>query len=145
MNTVIISGRLGADPETRTTAGGKTVCGFRMALDSYKRDAPAEWVSVSAWDKTAEFVQQYLAKGRKVLVEGRLQVREWEDRESGKKRSAVEVVANRVEFMDSNPAGREGQAGGSEGGQRQAPAAGGQRRPPPGDEGPGYFDSDVPF
>ena len=142
-NVVIISGRLGADPEMKTTPQGKAVCSFRLALDSFKRDAPAEWITVTAWEKTAEFVGQYLGKGRKALVEGRLQVREWEDRETGKKRSVVEVVATRVEFMDSNPErGGEAPASGQGSGQR-APLAGGT--PPQTSGDPGYFDNDVPF
>ena len=132
MNTVIISGRLGADAEMKS-ANGKAVCSFRLALDSFKRDAPAEWITVIAWEKTAEFVCNHLGKGRKVLVEGRLQVREWADRETGAKRSVVEVVASRVEFMDSSP--------------EKAGAAAPTNRPPPGQEhqAPGYFDNDVPF
>lgn len=136
MNTVIISGRLGADPE-RKEANGKAVCSFRLALDSFKRDAPAEWITVTAWEKTAEFVCNHLGKGRKCLVEGRLQVREWADRDTGAKRSVVEVVASRVEFMDSSPEK-------AAGGERPAAAPRAQA-PAPADGDPGYFDSDVPF
>lgn len=150
-NVVLISGRLGADPEMKTTPQGKAVCSFRLAMDSFKRDAPAEWITVVAWEKTAEFVGQYLGKGRKALVEGRLQVREWEDRETGKKRSVVEVVAMRVEFMDSNP-DRAGSGGGEApargqqgGGQRQAPAPRAPASSGGGGDDPGFFDSDVPF
>lgn len=102
MNNVVLSGHMGADAEERRTTTGKLVANFRMAIDDRgNKDAPAQWVSVTCWEKTAEFVTKYLGKGRKVLVSGHLQVREWE--KDGQKRSAVEVVAERVEFMDSSP------------------------------------------
>lgn len=137
MNSVIISGRMGGDAEMRMTPAGKPIAQWRMALDSMKRDAPAEWVSVVAWEKTAEFVRDYLGKGRKILVDGRLQVREWDDKQTGQKRSAVEIVASRVEFMDSpkdqQPASK--------------PAGKPTGKPPAEDYGKGgdYFDDDTPF
>ena len=134
MNSVIISGRMGSDAEMRQ-AGGKSIAQWRMALDSMKRDAPAEWVSVVAWEKTADFVRDYLGKGRKILVEGRLQVREWDDKQTGQKRSAVEIVASRVEFMDSPKQ------------QDQTPASKPAGKPRGEDYGKGgaYFDDDTPF
>ena len=147
MNMITISGRLGADPEMRVTPQGKSVCSFRIAADDVKRDAPAEWHTVSAWDKTAEFVGQYLVKGRKVLVTGRLHVREWDDRETGKKRYAHEIVASLVEFMDSNP-DRAGAGADSQASQGRPQSGGGQTggrggAGPGGDQG--YFDDQVPF
>lgn len=131
MNVVVLSGRMGADAEIRH-ANGKTVAQWRMALDGVQREAAAQWVSVVAWEKTAEFVRDYLGKGRRVCVEGRLNVREWDDKQTGQKRTAYEIVASKVDFMDSAPQGRQDPA--PERPSRPAPAA-----------PQGNFDDQVPF
>lgn len=102
MNIIIVSGNIGHTPEQRMTAAGKRVCDFSLAIDTEQRDQPAQWVKVICWEKQAEFVERFLGKGRKVLVTGRLQLREYEGRD-GTKKTAVEVVAQKVDFMDSRP------------------------------------------
>lgn len=101
INQVILMGRLTHDPEMRTTPSGKNVCTFSIAVDRMTRDDQADFFSVTAWEKTAELVNQYLSKGSRCLVQGRLRQESWEDKESGKRRSRVEVVANDVTFLDS--------------------------------------------
>jgi single-strand DNA-binding protein len=100
INQVILMGRLTRDPETRSTASGKTVTSFSLAVDRGGQDDTADFFDVTAWEKTGELVAQYLSKGRRVLVQGRLRQDSWDDKETGKKRSKVEVVAGDVTFLD---------------------------------------------
>ena len=108
INQVILMGRLTRDPETRTTPSGKTVTTFSLAVDRQGADDQADFFDVTAWEKTGELVAQYLTKGRRTLVQGRLRYDSWDDKESGKKRSKVEVVANDVTFLDGPSDGDNG-------------------------------------
>ncbi len=107
INQVILMGRLTRDPEMRTTSGGKTVVSFSLAVDRGTQDDQADFFDVTAWEKLGELVNQYLSKGRRCLVQGRLRQDSWDDKESGKKRSKVEVVATDVTFLDG-PSGDNG-------------------------------------
>jgi single-strand DNA-binding protein len=124
VNKVILIGRLGRDPELRYTQGGQAVANFTLATNerysnkSGEQQERTEWHRIVAWGKTGELCAQYLAKGRNVYVEGRLQTREWEDKE-GQKRSTTEIVAQNVTFLDSARSGAP--AGAS--GEPQRPAA----------------------
>ncbi len=100
INQVILMGRLTRDPETRTTTSGKNVTSFSLAVDRQGQDDQADFFDVTAWEKTGELVAQYLTKGRRCLVQGRLRQDSWDDKETGKKRSRVEVVAFDVTFLD---------------------------------------------
>ena len=104
LNSCDFQGRFAADPELRTTQTGKQVASFRMAVDRDMVDAnghrPTDWLTFTAWGKTAEFVSKYFSKGRMAVVSGRLQIRNWQDKEGNKRRSA-EVVADNVYFGDS--------------------------------------------
>ena len=103
LNRIVLMGRLTRDPELRKTQSDTPVCSFSLAVDrDYKRDGEKEtdFIDVVAWRSTAEFVSRYFAKGRMAVVEGRLQIRDWTDKEGGKRRSA-EVVADNVYFGDS--------------------------------------------
>ena len=106
LNVVAIMGRLVADPELRTTPQGTNVCSFRIACDrNFARQGEqrqADFIDIVAWRSQAEFVSKYFAKGRMAVVEGRLQIRDWTDKEGGKRRSA-EVIADNVYFGDSKP------------------------------------------
>jgi single-strand DNA-binding protein len=97
MNAVMLIGNLATEVELRDVANGKRVSSFVLAVDRPARDG-ADFVRVSAWDRQAELCGEYLGKGRRVAVNGRLRSRSWE--EDGKRRSAVEVVAHQVEFLD---------------------------------------------
>lgn len=112
INQVILMGRLTRDPELRTTPNGKNVCSFSLAVDrAFGQDDSADFFDVTAWDKLGELVNQYLAKGRRCLVQGRLSQRSWE--QDGQKRSKVEVIATDVTFLDSAQGGEGSNNGGS--------------------------------
>jgi single-strand DNA-binding protein len=100
INQVILMGRLTADPEQRTTSTGKVIASFSIAVDRGGQDDATDFFNVTAWEKLAELVVKYLGKGRRVLVQGRLRQDSWDDKETGKKRSKVEVVATDVTFLD---------------------------------------------
>lgn len=104
LNIVAIMGRMVKDPELKTTNSGKSVCSFRIANDSGYKDASGQnqtnWLDVTAWGKTAEFVCKYFPKGALIAIDGRLQTRQYQDK-SGQNRTAVEIVANNVNFAGS--------------------------------------------
>ena len=104
LNKIIIMGRLTRGPELRRTGSGTAVTSFSMACDrdfkSQSGDKETDFIEVVAWKNTAEFVSKYFSKGRMAVVEGRLQIRDWTDKDGGKRRSA-EVVADNVYFADS--------------------------------------------
>ncbi len=109
LNQVNLMGNLTRDPELRQTPGGQNVCSFSLALNRSYKDSSGEWqevtdyIDIVCWGPLAERVAQYLSKGRRCLVVGRLQSRSWE--QDGVKRSKVEVLANDVTFLDSRGAG----------------------------------------
>jgi len=113
INQVILMGRLTRDPEVRTTSTGKTITSFSLAVDRGGQEDAADFFDVTAWEKLGELVSQYLSKGRRCLVQGRLRQDSWDDKETGKKRSKVEVVATDVTFLDGPNGGDAGTSGGS--------------------------------
>ena len=119
LNKIFLQGRLVADPELRRTGSGTAVTSFSLAVDrdfkSQSGEKETDFIDVVAWRSTAEFVAKYFTKGRMAVVEGRLQIRDWKDREGNNRRSA-EVIADNVYFGDSR---RDG-----EGGYAPAPQAG---------------------
>ena len=110
MNVVTLIGNLATDVELREVAPDKKVASFLLAVDRASRDGGADFVSVSAWDRQAELCAEYLGKGRRVAVDGRLKSRSWE--EDGKRRTALEVVARRIEFLGGGPRSDDERAGG---------------------------------
>ena len=104
LNKIIIMGRLTRDPELRRTASSTAVAGFTLAVDrdfkSQNGAKSTDFIDVAAWRNTAEFVSKYFTKGRMAVVEGRLQIRDWKDKDGNNRRSA-EVVAENVYFGDS--------------------------------------------
>lgn len=111
INQVILMGRLTRDPEMRTTPSGKNVTSFSLAVDRPGSDDSADFFDITAWEKTGELVNQYLSKGRRCLVQGRLSFRSWE--QDGQKRSKVEVIANDVTFLDGPNGDSASQSGAS--------------------------------
>lgn len=105
VNQVMLMGNLTRDPELRNTPNGQSVCSFSLALNRAYKDQSGEWkeatdyIDVVAWGPLGERVAQYMSKGRRCLVQGRLQSRSWE--QDGQKRSKVEVLASDVTFLDS--------------------------------------------
>ena len=104
MNKVTLIGNLGTDPEMRYTATGIPVGSFRVAVHRVLavKDRETEWFTVVVWNKLAESCNQYLAKGRRVYVEGRLQTRSWIGQD-GQPKSRMEIIANDVIFLDAKP------------------------------------------
>ena len=138
LNRIILMGRLTRDPELRHTQTGTAVASFSLAVDRDFKDKTTgekatDFIDIVAWRQTAEFVSRFLTKGRMAVVEGRLQLRDWTDRDGNKRRSA-EVVADNVYFGDSK---RD-----SEGGSYGAPSGGygapGGYAPPAAPVGGGY-------
>ena len=158
VNKVILVGRLGRDPETRYTGGGQAVANFSVATDeTYKdrngeRQKRTEWHKIVVWGKQAEIAQQYLKKGSLVFIEGRIQSREWQDKE-GQKRTSFEIVANNFRMLGgrSEGAAAAGAGGTGGGGSRSAeddygaPHSGGEEPMGGGGGGPEISDEDIPF
>ena len=148
LNKVQIIGNLGADPEMRFTASGQAVATFNVAVNRRyqtrdgERREETEWVRCVAWARLAETTSQYLTKGSQVYLEGRLQTRQWEDRE-GQRRYTTEVVANDVQFLDRRGSGSGDFDGGSDGGSDAPADAAGDGSDGPG--GPDIDPDDLPF
>ena len=109
LNKCFLLGRMTRDPEIRRTNGGTAVTSFTLAVDrDYKSNGEKEtdFIDVVAWRNTAEFVSKYFSKGRMAIVEGRLQIRDWTDK-NGNKRRTAEVVADNVYFGDSKKENKE--------------------------------------
>jgi single-strand DNA-binding protein len=156
VNKVILVGRLGRDPETRYTGAGQAVANFSLATDeSYKdrngeRQKRTEWHKIVVWGKQAEIAQQYLKKGSLIFLEGRIQSREWQDKE-GQKRTSFEIVANNFRMLG----GRSDAAAAAAGGTASRPGAEDFEAPaaPAEDSfagghanaGPEISDEDIPF
>ena len=135
VNKAILIGRLGRDPELRYTGGGSPVCNFSLATDeSYSdksgdRQKKTEWHNIVAWGKLAENCSNLLGKGKLAYVEGRLQSREWDDRD-GNKRRTTEIVISRMRVLTPRNGAAPDREGGTE---------------PPEDTEPEITDDDVPF
>ncbi len=152
VNKVILVGNLGADPELKYTPSNRPVCNLSVATNEVWKDKAGqkqervEWHRVNVWGDQAEHCSKYLAKGRMVYVEGRIQTRKWQDKE-GKDRYSTEVVADRVVFLGGQGPGAEGAGGGGGGSKKrgwgeesQMPAAAdAPSGPPPSD------DDNIPF
>jgi single-strand DNA-binding protein len=169
VNKVILVGRLGRDPETRYTGGGQAVANFSIATDeTYKdrngeRQKRTEWHKIVVWGKQAEIAQQYLKKGSLLFLEGRIQSREWQDKE-GQKRTSFEIVATNFRMLggrgDGAAAAGAGAGAGAGGGGRHDDFDGGGHSGPSDDSygggtggggnsnmpsGPDISDEDIPF
>ena len=114
LNHIVLMGRLTRDPELRRTGSGVAVASFTLAVDrdfaAQGAERETDFVDIVAWRNTAEFVSKYFTKGRMAVVSGRLQIRNWQDKDGNKRRSA-EVVANDVYFGDSKRDGASAPAG----------------------------------
>jgi single-strand DNA-binding protein len=156
LNKVFLIGNLTRDPELRVTPKGTAICQFGIAVNRQFKDESGAtrdettFVDIEAWGKQGELVSKYLTKGSLAMVEGRLKLDQWEDKQSGQKRSKLKVVLDNVQFLSTRPGG----AGGGGGGGQSAPSdevdqtGGGYTPParsaakPPAKEN---LDEDVPF
>jgi single-strand DNA-binding protein len=147
LNKVMLIGNLGRDPEVRSTASGQPVANFTLATSrrwkdkNGQRQEQTEWHTIVCWGKQAEIAGQYLTKGKQIFVEGRLQTRSWDDRQSGEKKYRTEVICENFQML--------GQRGGGGAGadiETAAPAGGGGPTYDEGLGGPGApEDDDIPF
>jgi single-strand DNA-binding protein len=151
VNVVVITGNLTRDPELRHTGGGTAVCDLRVAVNSRRKDQSGNWVDkpnyfdVTVWGAQGENCANYLSKGRPVAIEGRLDWREWETKEGGK-RQAVQIIANTVQFLGSRDGsgGGNGNGGGFTPPRSDVPADESDFAPAPAGGGPASED-DIPF
>lgn len=149
VNKAILVGNLGRDPELRTTPNGQSVVNFTLATSetwtdkSGERVERTEWHRIVVWGRTAEMCAQYLSKGRTVYVEGRIQTREWEDKD-GNKRYTTEINASTVNFIGPRTSGGGGSGGGASGGTSGGgePSGGNDR---PSDDADPPMDDNIPF
>ena len=149
INRVTVTGNLTRDPELRSTPSGTSVCKLRIAVNTRRKDASGQWVDkpnyfdVTVWGQQGENCATYLQKGRPVAIDGRLEWREWDASDGSGKRSAVEIVADTVQFLGSRDAGE----GGGQGGQaRSFEPRGGELKPDPVPAfGGSGGDDDIPF
>ncbi|MGD0730430.1 MAG: single-stranded DNA-binding protein [Terracidiphilus sp.] len=156
VNKVILLGNVGKDPEIRSTPGGAIVASFGLATSDRFQDQQGnwqdrtEWHNLVAFKRNAEIIRDYVKKGAKLYVEGKLQTRSWDDKESGQKRYKTEVVVFDISLLS----GREDGAGGGQGGYSRAASASSStasfdQRPPAGQDDIGQqaeiSDDDIPF
>jgi single-strand DNA-binding protein len=143
INKVILIGRLGRDPEVRSTPSGATVAKFSIATDEKftdrngERQERTEWHNIVAWAKLAEICGQYLKKGKLVYIEGSLRTDSWDDKETGQKKYRTEIVARDMKMLDRK--------GDDEGGGGSWSGGGGRSSSGPASSGPDVDDDDVPF
>ncbi len=126
VNKVTLLGNVGKDPEIRSTAGGTMVANLTLATSDRQKDAQGnwqdrtEWHNLVAFTRTAEIVRDYVKKGSKLYIEGKIQTRSWDDKESGQKRYRTEIIVNELVLLS----GREDGAGGGQGGYSRAASSG---------------------
>jgi single-strand DNA-binding protein len=150
INRVVMTGNLTRDPELRTTGGGTSVCSLRIACNTRRKDESGNWTDkpnyfdVTVWGAQGENCAQYLAKGRPVAIDGRLEWREWQDKD-GNKRQSVDIIADSVQFLGSREGG--GDNGGRFTPQSDVPADTADFQTAPAASGGvgGAADDDIPF
>ncbi len=151
VNKVILLGNVGKDPEIRSTAGGTMVANFTLATSDRQKDAQGnwqdrtEWHNLVAFTRLAEIVRDYVKKGTKLYVEGKIQTRSWDDKESGQKRYRTEIVVNDLSLLSGR---EEGSSGGYSRGPSSSTASFDQRPPAAHDEfaqSAEISDEDIPF
>src|ERR1017187_1870559 len=153
VNKVTLLGNVGKDPEMRSTAGGTTVANFTLATSDRQKDQQGnwqdrtEWHNLVAFTRTAEIVRDYVKKGSKLYIEGKIQTRSWDDKETGEKRYRTEIIVNEISVVSGSD---EGSSGGYSGGWSgsSGPANFDQRAPAGNDEyaqQAEISDDDIPF
>src|SRR5215469_2549373 len=153
VNKVILLGNVGKDPEIRSTAGGMIVASFSLATADRQKDQQGNWQDKTEWhnlvafSRTAEIVRDYVKKGTQLFIEGKIQTRSWDDKESGQKKYRTEILVNELSLLGGGPGGRQG--GESGGGYSRSSSSGGyssgggSSAPDFADQG--ITDEDIPF
>jgi single-strand DNA-binding protein len=119
VNKVLLLGNVGKDPEIRATAGGTQVASFTLATADRAKDAQGNWADKTEWhnlvafNRTAEIVRDYVKKGTQLYIEGKIQTRSWDDKESGQKKYRTEILVNELTLLGGGPGRSEGSSGGS--------------------------------
>ncbi len=152
INRVIITGNLTSDPDLRSLPSGTSVCKLRVAVNTRRKDgASGEWqdkpnyFDVTVWGAQGENCARYLSKGRGVAIDGRLEWREWQDKETGKNRQSIDIIADTVQFL-SSPDGPGGNGGGNGFSARSdVPVDQGDFEPAAVGGGAATADDDIPF
>jgi single-strand DNA-binding protein len=157
VNKVTLLGNVGKDPEIRSTAGGTMVANLTLATSDRQKDAQGnwqdrtEWHNLVAFTRTAEIVRDYVKKGSKLYIEGRIQTRSWDDKESGQKRYRTEIIVNELVLLSSREEGAGGGGGYSRPASSNSNANFDQRTPAPAGGSDDYTqsaeisDDDIPF
>jgi single-strand DNA-binding protein len=148
VNKVFLLGNVGKDPEIRATTGGMTIASFTLATADRRKDAQGNWQDVTEWhnlvafQRTAEIVRDYVKKGTQLFIEGKIQSRSWEDKESGQKKYKTEILVNELSLL-GKPGGGEG--GGSYTKSNTAPYSATAPAAAPDYADQGITDDDIPF
>ena len=148
VNKVFLLGNVGKDPEIRATAGGMTIASFTLATADRRKDAQGNWQDVTEWhnlvafQRTAEIVRDYVKKGTQLFIEGKIQSRSWDDKESGQKKYKTEILVNELSLL-GKPGGGDG--GGSYAKSNTAPYTATAPAAAPDYADQGITDDDIPF
>ncbi len=159
VNKVILVGNLGKDPEVKYTPSGMAIARFTLATTDRAKDKEGnwqdrtEWHNLAAFQRTAEIAAEYLKKGNRVYIEGKLHYDSWDDKETGQKKYRTEILVNDLVLLGGPREGGEGGGGGGYSGGRSAARSGGQEQHAPEHEsapasssgGPEITDEDIPF
>lgn len=151
VNKVFLLGRLGKDPEIRATQGGMQIATFTLATSDRQKDQTGQWVDKTEWHnlvafgKTAEIVRDYCKKGKELFIEGKIQTRSWDDKESGQKKYRTEILVNDLSFTGGGD--RSSSEGGGSSYTKPAATSNDQRTPAtaPDYGDSGITDDDIPF
>jgi single-strand DNA-binding protein len=149
VNKVFLLGNVGKDPEIRASAGGMTIASFTLATADRAKDASGNWVDKTEWhnlvafQRTAEIVRDYVKKGTQIFVEGKIQQRSWDDKESGQKRYKTEILVNELSLLGGRPSGEGGGGGYSKSSSGSSSASAPATAPDYADQG--ITDDDIPF
>lgn len=154
VNKVFLLGNVGKDPEIRATAGGMTIASFTLATADRQKGQDGQWADKTEWhnlvafQRTAEIVRDYVKKGTQIFVEGKIQTRSWDDKESGQKKYRTEILVNDLSLLGGGAGRGAGESSGSSGGYSRSNTAsyGGSSAPAQPDYADqGITDDDIPF
>jgi single-strand DNA-binding protein len=149
VNKVLLLGNVGKDPEIRATAGGMTIASFTLATADRAKDAQGNWADKTEWhnlvafQRTAEIVRDYVKKGTQLFIEGKIQTRSWDDKESGQKKYRTEILVNELTLLGSKQGGGESGGGYSKSNTASYNQSAPVSAPDYGDTG--ITDDDIPF
>ena len=151
VNKVLLLGNVGKDPEIRATAGGTQVASFTLATADRAKDAQGNWTDKTEWhnlvafNRTAEIVRDYVKKGTQLYIEGKIQTRSWDDKESGQKKYRTEILVNELTLLGGGPGRSEGSSSGSSYSKSNTASYASTPASQPDYADTGITDDDIPF